>query len=115
MLDEYQNRVLGHYHAIEQSAWELLVVAQRLCPGDWVLQIMSSFDGHDQKRIFLAVVSNGDDNVTGTGKTIESALASLINYLLQGSVFPLGGGGGQYVHPADRGWIKPGNEITSGG
>ena len=112
MADEYRKRLERHYDAIEKSTWELLVVAKRLCPGDWVLQIEPSVEGQDQKRIFLAVVSNGDDNVTGTGKTIAAALASLIDYLLKGSVFPLGGSGGQYIHPADRGWVKPESKTT---
>lgn len=107
MVDEYRKRLVRHYESVDQSTWELLFVAKRLCPGDWVLQIEPSLEGVDQNRIFLAVVSNGDDNVTGTGKTIAAALASLIDYLLKGSVFPLGGCGGQYIHPADKGWVKP--------
>lgn len=105
-MDDYSRRVLEHYSAIEKTAWDLLIVAKRLCPGDWVLQIEPNIN-EAHKHIYLAVVGNGDDNVTGSGETIAAALADLINYLLHGSVFPLTGNGGQYIHPADRGWIKP--------
>ena len=106
MSDDYQKRLLAHSEAVSAVTWDLLVVAKQLCPGDWVLQIEPNLDTETQKRVYLAVVHNGDDNVTGTGITIAAALADLINYLLHGSVFPLAGNGGQYVHPADRGWVK---------
>jgi len=106
-MDDYSRRILEHYSVIEKTAWDLLIVAKRLCPGDWVLQIEPSIQlDKTKKHIYLAVVSNGDDNVTGSGETIAAALAELINYLLHGNVFPLAGNGGQYIYPADRGWIK---------
>lgn len=105
MKTDYEDRLLKHADVIEKCTWDLLIVAKRLCPGHWVLQIEPNFD--DKKnRVYCASVSNGDDNVTGTGTTIAAALADLINYLLHGSVFPLGGNGGQYVHPADMGWVR---------
>ena len=106
MSDEYKERISRHYSAIENSTWDLLIVAKRLCPGDWVIQIEPNIDAKTNKHIYLAVVSNGDDNVTGSGVTIAAALADLINYLLHGSVFPLAGNGGQYIYPGDRGWTK---------
>jgi len=106
-MDDYAKRILGHYSAVDITTWDLLIVAKRLCPGDWVLQIEPNLDQKTQKHVYLAVVSNGDDNVTGSGETVAAALADLINYLLHGCVFPLAGNGGQYVHPSDRGWIKP--------
>ena len=104
MNKEYAACLLKHEDVVEKSTWDLLIVAQRLSPGDWVLQITPNFD-NNKKRIYCASVSNGDDNVTGRGPTIAAALSELINYLLHGSVYPLGGNGGQYVHPADRGWV----------
>lgn len=106
MSDDYRERIIKHHEVIDEVAWNLLCVAKRLCPGDWVLQIEPNIETKTQKHIYLAIVSNGDDNVTGTGETISTALADLILYLLRGSVFPLGGNGGAYIHPADRGWIK---------
>lgn len=106
MSDKYSSdRMLKHADVIEKSAWDLLVVASRLCPGEWVLEISPHFDDKNN-RTYCASVSNGDDNVTGSGSTISAALADMINYLLHGSVFPLGGSGGRYIHPADRGWVK---------
>lgn len=110
MKTEYKDRILCHHESIEKSTWYLLIVAEMLCPGDWVLQIEPDTDPKTQKHIYLAVVSNGDDNVAGTGETIACALANLIDYLLHGSVFPLAGNGGRYIHPADRGWVKPPQE-----
>ncbi len=110
MKTEYKDRVFRHYEAIEKSTWYLLTIAQMLCPGDWVLQIEPNIDQKTKKFIYLAVVSNGDDNVTGTGETIAGAIANLIDYLLHGSVFPLAGNGGRYIYPADRGWVKPPQE-----
>ena len=105
MNTDYSKQVMEHYKAVESVAWDLLIVAKRLCPGDWVLQIEPNLS-NDQKHehIYLAVVSNGDDNVAGSGKTIAEALAQLIYYMLQGHVFPLTGNGGQYLHPLDRGY-----------
>ena len=56
--------------------------------------------------MFQVSVSNGDDNVTTSNKNLGAAIAQLIYYLLNGSVFPLTGGGGKYVHPMDCGWVK---------
>lgn len=107
MNEDYGKRLLAHEHAVNAVAWDLLNVAQRLCPGTWVLQITTNIDTKTNEHIFLASVSNGDDNVTGQGKTISAALAELINYLLKGSVFPLAGGNsGQYIHPSDWGWVR---------
>ena len=109
MIDEYRASLFKHADVVEKATWDLLVVAKRLSPGYWVLEISPNFD--DKKnRIYCASVSNGDDNVTGTGSTIAAALADLINYLLHGSVFPLGGNGGQYCHPSDIGWVKGGEK-----
>jgi hypothetical protein len=106
-------RIQKHTEAIEAVTWDLLAIAMRLCPGEWVLQIEISFDDKKQ-RSYIAVVHNGDDNVTGKGKTIAAALADLINYLLHGAVIPLAGGNnGRYVHPADRGWIKDPSETRA--
>lgn len=106
MNDTYFKRIQAHNKAIDDITWELLGMAERLCPGEWVLQIFRNMD-NNQERIFIASVSNGDDNVTGKGKTIAAALADLINYLLHGSVYPLAGGNnGMYIYPSDRGWVK---------
>ena len=109
MNNEYGARLLKHADVVEKSTWDLLIVARRLSPGSWVLEISPNFDDK-KKRVYCASVSNGDDNVTGTGETIAAALADLINYLLRGSVFPLGGNGGQYFHPSDCGWVKDGSK-----
>jgi hypothetical protein len=106
-MDKYTEQVINTYKATGEIAWDLLLIAKRLCPGDWVLQVEPGIDHENNKqRVFHAMVSNGDDNVTGTGKSISSALAQLITYLLNGSVFPLTGNGGQYIHPLDRGFVK---------
>jgi len=105
-MSDYNKRIQAHNKAIGDVTWELLRIAERLCPGEWVLQISGNMD-NNYERIFTAVVSNGDDNVTGKGKTIAAALADLVNYLLHGSVYPLSGGNnGMYIHPSDRGWVK---------
>ena len=105
-MRDYCKRIQAHTKAIEDVTWELLGIAERLCPGEWVLQINRNID-NNQERVFIAVVSNGDDNVTGKGKTIAAALADLVNYLLHGSVYPLtGNNNGMYIHPSDRGWVK---------
>jgi hypothetical protein len=107
MNENYCKRIQAHNKAIDDVTWELLGIAERLCPGEWVLQISRNMDMNTHERLYTAFVSNGDDNITGHGKTIAAALSDLINYLIQGSLYPLAGGNnGMYIHPSDRGWVK---------
>jgi hypothetical protein len=75
-------------------------LAQLLSPGYWVLQESRVRDFKASR--YEAVVHNGDDNVTGRGKTIGGAVVGLIAELLDGRVFPLGGNCGRYVREEDR-------------
>lgn len=109
MQMDYGKRVLKHYEVQSGTALKLLEIAQGLCPGTWVLQILANLDQANGKHVLVYQVSvtNGDDNVTASNQNLGAALAQLIYYLLNGSVFPLTGDGGVYYHPADRGWIEP--------
>ena len=100
MSDDYQKRVIDTYRAQTEKFWELLQIACYLAPGTWPIQILPYAEGPDKHdRRFMAVVSNGDDNVTAVAKTPGGAVALLIHYLLEGSVFPLTGEGGHYIVP----------------
>jgi hypothetical protein len=99
-MSEYTRRVHRHYELTEMAQASLLHLAQLLSPGYWVLQISRVRDFKASR--YEAVVHNGDDNVTGRGKTIAGALARLIAELLDGRVYPLGGNGGRYTREEDR-------------
>ena len=108
-MSEYSQQVIEHFKIQNEVALDLLGIAQRLCPGTWVLQVMMNFDyvkDKNPKKVYLVCVTNGDDNVTTTNENLGAALAQLIYYLLNGSVFPLTGRGGMYLFPGDDGWIR---------
>lgn len=109
--NEYASRVLKHYEIQNAVALELIQIAQLLCPGTWVLEVRAGLNVENNKPecVFHVSVGNGDDNVTASNKNLGAALAQLIYYLLNGSVFPLTGGGGVYVHPEDLGYILKGD------
>jgi hypothetical protein len=104
MIDEYQKRINAHHKAVARAEHELFQLAQLLCPGNWTFHIIASKEylgmGDHGMRIddpvYYAVVTNGDDNVTAKGKTVPAAVALLVHYLLNGSVFPLTGNGGRF-------------------
>lgn len=100
-MANYGDRVNKTLHAQVDTFWELLQIAQYLAPGTWPLQVLTQIEGPEKyQRRFMAVVSNGDDNVSGTAKTPGGAVALLISKLLDGAVFPLTGDyGGAYVKP----------------
>lgn len=109
MSDDYGKRVLNHYKIQDDVLWDLMLIAQRLCPsGEWVFQMFAhqEFDPESKQLIkkFMAVCTNGDDNVTAVCDTPGAAVALLVHYLLSGSVFPLTGNGGRKFFPADTGW-----------
>ena len=110
--DDYGKRVIKHYKIQDDVLFDLMMIAQRLCPsGEWVFQMFAEpeYDPANPKipkKLFMAVVTNGDDNVTAVCKTPGAAVALLIHYLLDGSVFPLTGNGGRKYHPADTGWTR---------
>lgn len=108
--NEYASRVLKHYEVQNKVALELLQIAQLLCPGTWVLEVRAGvdFDSKKHETVFHVSVSNGDDNVSTTNKNLGAAIAQLIYYLLNGSVFPLTGNMGQYIHPIDAGYVLKG-------
>jgi len=102
MVDEYRERIGKHHRAVAKSEHELFQMAQRLCPGDWVFHVIASteYQGMDDSGariddpVYYAIVTNGDDNVTAEGKNVAAAVALLVHYLLDGSVFPLTGDNG---------------------
>jgi len=108
--DNYSKRVLKHYKIQNEVLYDLMIIAQRLCPdGEWVFQMFAYPDRQDNgeiKKSFMAVVTNGDDNVTAITDNPGASVAKLIFHLLSGSVFPLTGEGGRKFYPADRGWIR---------
>jgi len=114
MMDDekdYGKRVLKTYKIQNDVLWELMIIAERLCPnGEWVFQMFAYPDYNTETREtskkFHAVVTNGDDNVTAVGDNPGAAVALLIHYLLSGYVFPLTGEGGRKFFPADVGWIR---------
>ena len=109
MNDDYGNRVLKHYKIQQDVLFDLMMIAQMLCPGgEWVFQMFAYPEQKDRKIIksYMAVVTNGDDNVTAVCSNPGAAVAKLIFHLLDGSVFPLTGDGGRKFYPADRGWVK---------
>jgi hypothetical protein len=109
MTDEYTARVIEHYKIQGEITLELLQIARRLCPGDWVLQVLPTLaKGKEDKRVlaYEVTVTNGDDNVTACNENLGAAIAQLIYYMLNGSVFPLTGNGGYHYFPGDRGWIR---------
>lgn len=111
MSSEYGKRVIKHYKVQNDVLWNLMLIAQELCPdGEWVFQMFAHPDYNPEtqkvKHKFMAVVTNGDDNVTAVGDNPGAAVALLVHYLLSGSVFPLTGEGGRKFYPADRGWVR---------
>ena len=111
MSDEYSKRVLNHYKIQTDVLWDLMLIAQRLCPGgEWVFQMFAHHEYNPENsrliKKFMATVTNGDDNVTALSENPGASVALLIHYLLSGSVFPLTGEGGRKFFPADMGWKK---------
>lgn len=112
MSSEYGDRVLKHYKIQNEVLWDLMTIAQRLCPsGEWVFQMFATPEYNEKSPMkfdkkFIACVTNGDDNVTAICKSPGGAVAKLIYHLLEGSVFPLTGNGGRKFYPADMGWTK---------
>ena len=118
MNDKYAERVLKHYKIQTEVLFELMKIAQRLCPdGEWVFQLLSHSEWSREEKIeqkkFMAVVTNGDDNVTAICANPGAAVALLVHYLLDGSVFPLTGNGGVKTFPGDNGWIKEIEDVES--
>ena len=94
MKDDYGKRLLNHYKIQDDVLWDLMLIAQRLCPGgEWVFQMFAhqEYDPESKrlKKKFMATCTNGDDNVTAVCDTPGAAVALLVHYLLSGSVFPL--------------------------
>jgi len=110
MSEEYSERVLKHYKIQNDILFDLMMIAQRLCPGgEWVFQLFASPEMNESgklKKSFLAAITNGDDNVTAICENPGAAVAKLISYMLEGSVFPLTGNGGRKFYPGDMDWIK---------
>ena len=109
--EDYSKRVLAHYQIQKDVLFELMMIAQRLCPGgEWVFQMFASPEYRPEEKLinkkFEAVVTNGDDNVTALADNPGAAVALLIHYLLNGSVFPLTGNNGKKFFPADTGWTR---------
>lgn len=108
MSDDYGKRVIAHYKIQADVLWDLMSIAQRLCPsGEWVFQMFAQQEFKDGRLVkkFMATCTNGDDNVTAVCSTPGAAVALLIHYLLDGAVFPLTGNGGIKYFPGDTGWI----------
>lgn len=106
------NRYDVHRNLVDKATFELVQMAERLCPGgEWVFQIFTHVeyvrDVKEPRRSWMAVYTNGDDNVTALGKNIGAAVALLVHYALDGALIPLGSGnGGRKIFPADNGWTK---------
>lgn len=84
----------------ERTTRQLNLMAQDLCPDGWVFQLMAYPPMGKEAAGYRAIVSNGDDNVMGTGTTAGAALAHLVAALLDGAVRPLtGDNGGRYIRP----------------
>jgi len=111
-VDKYTEQVIKHFQVQNDVNLELLSLAQLLCPGTWVLEVRQNIVVIKQmpEKVYHVSVSNGDDNVTTMNKNLGAALAQLIYYLLNGSVFPLTGNMGVYVHPIDAGYVLKGQE-----
>jgi hypothetical protein len=113
-MDEYTAQVIKHFEIQNSVNLELLGIVQLLCPGTWVLEVRQNIQivGNGHEKVYCVSVSNGDDNVTTSNKNLGAALAHLIYYLLNGSVYPLTGNMGVYVHPIDLGYVlkKEGQE-----
>jgi len=107
-MDKYTENMIEHYKIQSEINVELLMILQRLCPGTWVMQIMANIEmvNNRPQQVYLVTVTNGDDNVTATNKNLGAAISQVIYYLLNGSVFPLTGNMGMYIHPEDAGYKK---------
>ena len=119
MNNDYGKRVLKHYKIQEDVLWDLMLIVQSLCPGgEWVFQVFAhqEFDETTSrvKKKFMAICTNGDDNVTAIGNTPGAAVALLAHYLLDGYVFPLTGNGGRKTFPGDTGWTFTGTDESGG-
>ena len=112
MSDDYGKRLLNHYRVQNDVLWQLMMVAQKLCPsGEWVFQIFAhqrtpTDNNPLSGRQFEATFTNGDDNITVLADNPGAAVAKLIYHALDGSVFPLTGNGGRKFFPGDTGWIR---------
>lgn len=106
MVDDYQKRVNQTAIETEKAQGELMEMAQRLAPDYWVLQYTFNSWNPNPRERYTAYVTNGDDNVTAHGKTLNGAIARLIAALLDGGVFPLTGQGGRYVAHQDRPYVQ---------
>ena len=104
-VDTYGNRVIKHYKIQNEVNLELLSLVQKLCPKSWVIQVLPNWN-EKKLKAFLVTVTNGDDNVTAVHENLGAALALLIHYLLDGSVFPLTRGDGKHLFPGDIGWSR---------
>jgi hypothetical protein len=105
--DDYAKRVIKHFQIQSDVNLELLGIVQLLCPGTWVLEVRQNIQivGNGHEKVYCVSVSNGDGNVTTSNKNLGAALAQLIYYLLNGSVYPLTGNMGAYIHPIDLGYV----------
>ena len=115
MGDKYQKTLNRHHEVVPEMEHQLLEIAQRLCPGGhWLLQVTAyreyvcsdKFGIRIERRLYHACAHNGDDNVTGVGKTVGAACADLIHHLLNGAVFPLTGNAGHFDRGAWEGDIE---------
>lgn len=110
MGTDYGKRIIEHYKIQNDILWDLMLIAQRLCPGgEWVIQLFAhqEYNAKDKRLIkkFMATCTNGDDNVTAVCSNPAAAVSLLIHYLLDGALFPLSGGnGGRKTYPGDNGW-----------
>src|SRR4030067_1157880 len=93
--NDYGKRLVKHYKIQNEIVLELLALVQKLCPKSWVIQILPTWN-EKREKAFLVTVTNGDDNVTAENNNLGAALALLIHYLLNGSIFPLTGGEGEH-------------------
>jgi hypothetical protein len=111
-MDEYTKQVIKHFEIQNDVNLELLSILQVLCPGSWIMEVRQNIQviNNMPVKIYQVCVTNGDDNVTATNKILGAALAQCIYYLLNGSVFPLTGNMGVYVHPTDLGYVLKENE-----
>ncbi len=82
-----------------RATHRLNMIVQSLCPDGWVFQVLAC-SGSNDDLLYIAVVSNGDDNVLCKAESEAEALADLIARLLHGRVRPLTGNThGRYIRP----------------
>jgi hypothetical protein len=111
MTDNYGKRLINHYKIQSKTLWTLISTVQSLCPdGEWVFQFLTQVERRNDKlvNLFLATITNGDDNVTCIDESPTGAVAGLLYHMLkgQGNPFPLTGNGGIKYYPGDNGWIR---------